>query len=76
MPNPLTITLTDEQRCELENARDHHRKPHIGERAAAILKIANGASGLQVALNGLLKRREPDTVYSWFHRYAAEGLAG
>ena len=28
-----------------------------------ILKIADGMSGRQVALNGLLKRRKPDTVY-------------
>jgi transposase len=33
-------------------------------------------SGRQVALAGLLKRRKTDTVYDWFHRYQAEGLAG
>jgi transposase len=30
----------------------------------------------QVALSGLLKPRDPDTVYSWIRRYQAEGLDG
>jgi hypothetical protein len=76
MAKPLTIALTEEQRRELERARDHHQKPYLRERTAAILKIADGDSGRQVALSGLLKRRKPDTVYGWFHRYQAEGLAG
>ena len=76
MARPLTITLTAEQRRELEYARDHHKKPYVRERSAAILKIADGRSGRQVALDGLLKRRKPDTVYDWFHRYLTEGLAG
>jgi transposase len=76
MPKPLKITLRPEQRHELEQVRDHHQKPYIRERASAILKIADGASGRQVALGGLLKQRDPDTVYAWFHAYEAEGLAG
>lgn len=76
MPASLTITLTPEQRSELEYARDHHEKPYIRERAAAILKVADGMSGRQVALSGLLRRRTPDTVYSWIHRYQADGLEG
>ena len=54
MPKPLTIELTPEQQQELEYARDHHEKPYVRERAAAILKIAAGMSGRQVALHGLL----------------------
>jgi hypothetical protein len=76
MAEPLTITLTADQRRELEHVRDHHPKPYLRERAAAILKIADGDSGRQVALGGLLKRRKPDTVYGWIHRYQTEGLAG
>ena len=76
MAKPLTIKLTLTQRRELEHARDHHRKPYLRERAAAILKIAEGMSARQVALGGLLKQRDPDSVYSWFHRYQAEGIAG
>ena len=76
MAKPLTIELTAEQRRELENARDHHGLAYVRERASAILKIADGMSGRQVALGGLLKRRRTDTVYDWFHCYEAEELAG
>lgn len=76
MAEPLTIELTPEQWQELEDVRDQHKKPYVRERAAAILKIAEGMSGRRVALHGLLKRRDPDSVYSWFHSYQAEGVAG
>jgi hypothetical protein len=76
MPKPLTIVLNKDQRQELEMARDHHLRPYVRERAAAILKIADGKSGRQVAQHGLLKRRDPDTVYAWVHAYQAKGLVG
>ena len=76
MPKPLQITLTDAQRTELEDTRDHHRLPYMRERAAAILKITAGYSGRDTALNRLLKPRWPDTVYEWVKRYAAEGIKG
>lgn len=76
MPKPLEITLTEEQRRELEAARDAHEKPYVRERAAAILKIVDGRSGRQVAYHGLLKRRKPDTIYQWVHRWQTEGFPG
>ncbi len=76
MPRPLTLELTPEQRQALEDVRDHHEKPYMRERAAALLKIAGGMSGRQVALHGLLKPRCPDTIYAWVRRYQAEGIAG
>jgi transposase len=76
MPIPLAIELSADQRRELERARDHHRLPHMREKAAAILKMADGQSGCAVALHGLLRRRRKDTVYGWVHRYRAEGLPG
>lgn len=76
MAKPLTITLTREQRCELERTRDHHKKAYVRERASAILKVADGMSGRRVAFTGLLKTRDPDTVYAWFHAYQAKGLGG
>lgn len=76
MAQPLTLELTERQRAELETVRDTHAKAYIRERAAALLKIADGQSPLQVAQQGLLKPRNPDTVYSWYHRYQAEGIAG
>jgi hypothetical protein len=76
MPPPLKITLTEAQRQELEEARDHHRLPYMRERAAAILKISSGHSGLQTARNLLNRPHWPDTVYEWVKRYQAEGLGG
>jgi transposase len=76
MAKPLTIILSSEQRRKLEEARDHHNRPYVRERASAILKIADGISGRQVAFRGLLKVRSTDTVYSWVRRYLSEGLSG
>ncbi len=76
MPKILRISLTAEQSSELEQARDHSDKPYMRERACAILKIASGMSGRQVAQQGLLKKRRKDTIYEWVNRYKAEGISG
>ena len=76
MPPPLKIELSEAQRRELEEIRDHDRRPYMRERAAAILKIANGHSGLQVARNLLNRPHWQDTIYDWVKRYHAEGVKG
>ena len=76
MAKPLVLVLTPKQRDELEWARDHHPLAYVRERAAALLKIADGQSGRQVALHGLLKPRQPDTIYEWVRRYKAKGFKG
>jgi len=76
MPKLLTVCLSQESQEQLEQIRDTDKCPYMRERATAILKIAEGTSGRQVALNGLLKRRKPDTVYDWVKRYQSEGIAG
>lgn len=76
MAQPLRIELNDAQRQELEKVRDHHRLPYLRERAAAILKIAAGNSGLQTARNLLNRAHWQDTVYEWVKRYRSEGVAG
>jgi hypothetical protein len=76
MPKRITITLTEAERRKLERIRDRHGRFYLRERASAILKIADGMSPYQVALRGLLKKRDPDTVYSWVRRYQAEGIQG
>ncbi|NPA90408.1 MAG: helix-turn-helix domain-containing protein [Chloroflexi bacterium] len=76
MPKPITLELTSKEKEELTRIRDHHPKAYMRERAAALLKIAAGRSGRDVALNGLLKPRHPDTVYGWVRRYKAEGIEG
>ena len=76
MPAKLKLELSAEQVLELEEVRDHASKPYLRERAAAILKIANGSSGRETALQGLLKPHWQDTIYEWVRRYRAEGKAG
>ncbi|MCB0192196.1 MAG: helix-turn-helix domain-containing protein [Anaerolineae bacterium] len=56
--------------------RDHAEKPYLRERAAALLKIAGGQAAYAVAQQGLLRPRQPNTVYEWLDRYEAEGIAG
>jgi len=76
MPDPLRLELTPEQRAELEQLRDRHPKPYLRERAAALLKIADGHTAGQVARQGLLKERYKRTVKKWLKRYQSDGLAG
>jgi len=71
-----TLELSAEERRALEQARDHHAQAQVRIRCAAILKIADGQSAHAVAQSGLLKRRDPDTVYQWLNWYESEGLNG
>jgi Winged helix-turn helix len=70
------LTLSEEQRQELLRLRDHDARPYVRERGAALLKIAEGQSPHRVAKSGLLKPRDPETVYAWLDRYEAQGAAG
>ena len=70
-----SLFLTEEQRQALEQARDTHPKPHVRERAGALLKIAQGQAAHAVARQGLLKARKPDTVYDWLNAFQQTGLA-
>lgn len=70
------LALTPSQRRDLVALRDTAPKPHLRERAAALLKVADGAPAAQVARTGLLRPRQPDTVYRWLRRFRAEGVAG
>ena len=76
MSKLITVCLTPDSQEQLKQIRDTDKCPYMRERATAILKIAEGMSGRQVALNGLLKARKPDTVYDWVKRYQSEGIAG
>ncbi len=70
------LTLMAEERQALLNLRDHALLPYVRERAAALIKVADGIPAAVVAREGLLRPREPDTVYAWLDRYQGEGLAG
>ena len=74
-PRRLLI-LTPEQQAELVEHRDRDPRPDLRERCGALLKIAGGQAAHGVARHGLLKPRDPDTVYGWLNCYQREGLAG
>jgi hypothetical protein len=76
MPKPLELKLGEEQRRELEGIRDQDSRAYMRERAAALLKIAAGCSGRDVARNGLLRPRYPEAVYRWYKRYQQAGVKG
>jgi hypothetical protein len=71
-----TLALYPEQRATLEAARDHHPRAYARERAAAILKVADGWPVSHVAAYGLLKEHRPETVSQWLDRYQSLGVAG
>lgn len=76
MASIRTIKLTTRERQALEAARDHDGQPYVRERCSAILKIAEGHAPYWVAYHGLLKQRDPDTVYHWLAVYEQDGLPG
>lgn len=76
MPGKLKLELTEQQQAELKDLLDHSPKPYLRERAAALLKIAGGLSGREVALHRLNQAHWQDTIYEWVHRYQAEGPKG
>ena len=71
-----TLALSDAERAALLFHRDHDPQPFVRERCAALLKVADGLAPYAVAHAGLLRRRDPDTVYAWLDRYRDEGLPG
>ncbi len=76
MPRPLEVKLSDEQRSALQRIRDTDPHPYVRERAAAILKMAEGRSARDVAHHALLKPRYHETPAGWYRRYCAEGAPG
>jgi len=76
MPQRRTLTLTEEQLQQLRDLRDHDARPYVRERCAALLKVADGLAPHAVACHGLLRPRDPDTLYAWLDRFQAQGLPG
>lgn len=71
-----TVTLTASERARLVDMRDHDARAYLRERAAALLKIADGMAIFAVARYGLLKPRKPDTVYRWVRAFELAGVDG
>ena len=54
MPKHRLLLLSEEQQQELRQVREHDRLPYMRERAAALLKIAQGERPAHVARSGRL----------------------
>lgn len=67
--NKRSLNLSASERSELEAMRDHDARPYMRERAAALLKIADGMAPSVVAREGLLKPRHQETVFIWLNEY-------
>ena len=63
------LELTEGEIQALVDLRDKGEPAYLRERATALLKIHEGFSPHEVARRGLLKKRDPDTVYAWLRRY-------
>jgi transposase len=70
------LELTGTEIQALVELRDKGEPAYLRERATALLKIHQGSSPHEVARKGLLKPRDPDTVYAWLRRYREHGLLG
>ena len=71
-----TLKLTEAEIQALVELRDKGKPAYLRERATAMLKIHTGWSPHKVAHQGLLKKRDPDTVYAWLQRYRESGISG
>ena len=71
-----TLRLKTREQRELAHYRDHDARPYVRERCSALLKIAAGEAPHAVARQGVLKPRDPDTLYGWLAVYEEEGVAG
>ena len=71
-----TLELSENERQQLVELRDKGEPDYLRERAAALLKIQEGFSPHKVAKEGLRKKRDPDTIYSWLRRYRKNGIQG
>ena len=74
MPVPPAITLSRDERAELEaRVRARTSEQRNVERARIVLLAADGMANMDIATALDL---EPDTVSKWRSRFAHEGLAG
>ena len=76
MATRRTLKLKTREQRELEHYRDPDVRPYVRERCSAVLKIAAGEAPHAVARQGVLKPRDPDTLYGWLQIYEDEGMVG
>ena len=69
MPGRRAVEMTELERARLEHMSRHDPRPYMREKAAAVLKVADGRSGRWVALYGLTHTRDPETIYAWLDEF-------
>ncbi len=69
------LILSQAEQLTLQEVLRHHPHPDARERAAALLKVAEGYSPHWVARHALLRPRDPDSVYQWLRYYQHRGIA-
>jgi hypothetical protein len=75
MPKRRYLVLSEGQQAELDRLWRRDPRPYMRERAGALLRIAEGRSPHWVAVHGLLRCRQPDTVIGWLNAYERGGVA-
>lgn len=76
MSRRYRINLTNDQKLELLNMRDHDIFPYVRVKAHGILQVADGHLLQEIASFYVLKPRKPETVKKWCERYLQEGREG
>ncbi len=74
--NRRMVVLDESTRRALERIRDTAPKGFQRERAAAVLKVAQGMPAYIVAADLLYKPRARSTVCEWLDRFETEGIEG
>lgn len=75
MPKRYVIELSDEERAKLESWVKNPPKPHLRQRARAILLVAGGKPLYKVAEDSRI-RKDRKTVQRWVQRYQSAGIEG
>ena len=73
MPKRIDFTITEEQDNELGHAIRTDKRPEVRQRATAIRLLSRGNLPKEVA--EVMEVSEA-TVYCWWRRYVADGIAG
>jgi transposase len=70
----LELVLSKEEYEQLDYIRKHDAKTYIREKAAGLIKVSEGKSARNVALEGLLTKRQPETVARWIKKFKKDGI--
>jgi transposase len=75
MPRRYVIELSEEERAKLESWVKNAPKPHLRQRARAIVLVAEGKPLYKVAEDRRI-RKDRKTVQRWVQRDQSEGIEG